>query len=111
MPLFSFILDKTCDSSYFYSEKTYDCKKDGPNYEATCGSKTAEFPEGCCIYVPKVQVLDNWGWCNGDCEGKGEGCYNEKDNGLGSFEDQCYDDQFKDFHWTNFNGKVYVKPL
>ena len=29
-----------------------------------------------------------------------------KDNGLGSFEDQCYDDQFKDFHWTNFNGKI-----
>ena len=99
------MLDKTCDSSYFYSEKTYDCKKDGHNYEATCGAKTAEFPEGCCIYTPKVQVLDNWGWCNGDCEGKGKGCYND------GATPKCSSDLFADKHWTLFNGKVYVKPL
>ena len=29
-----------------------------------------------CVFKPKVQVLDNWGWCNGDCaSGGGEGCY------------------------------------
>ena len=97
------MLDKTCDSSYFYSEKTYDCKKGGPNYEATCGSKTAEFPDGCCIYVPKVQVLDNWGWCNGDCEGKGLGCYAD------GAQNDCSSSNSN--AWTSFAGKVYVKPL
>jgi hypothetical protein len=29
-----------------------------------------------CVFKPAVQVLDNWGWCNGSCVG-GNGCYNE----------------------------------
>ena len=34
---------------------------------------------GNCVFTPKVQVLDNWGWCNGVCSNPynvgGVGCY------------------------------------
>ncbi len=47
-----------------------------------------------CVYQPKVQVLDNWGWCNGQCTktyadgqpvpaGVGEGCYGTSESGAG----------------------------
>ncbi|MDD4477192.1 MAG: hypothetical protein PHY40_03480, partial [Patescibacteria group bacterium] len=29
-----------------------------------------------CAFKPKVQVMDNWGWCSGNCGGA-EGCYKE----------------------------------
>ncbi|MDO8499245.1 MAG: hypothetical protein Q7S66_01125 [bacterium] len=33
-----------------------------------------------CAYQPRVQVLDNWGWCSGKCNSSA-GCYSERING------------------------------
>ena len=63
---------------------------------------------GDCIFQPKVQVLDNWGWCNGKCaSGGGKGCYD------GSSRDELNecDINNKDyFHWTEFSGNIIVAP-
>ena len=73
-----------------------------------------------CVYTPKVQLLDNWGWCNASAVGGNAGCY---DFGKGVFG--CYADwkekstPFKDMDfckintinpWTSFAGKVIVLP-
>ncbi|MFB6226126.1 MAG: hypothetical protein ABEJ02_02130, partial [Candidatus Paceibacteria bacterium] len=71
-----------------------------------------------CVYRPKVQVLDNWGWCNGSCpnhigkDGQGnrtkvthpnnEGCYTG-----GVTTNQCDEDPRA---WTKFKGKIIVVP-
>jgi hypothetical protein len=40
--------------------------------------KTYKDDQLVCVFQPRVQVMDNWGWCTGSCndENKG-GCYNE----------------------------------
>jgi hypothetical protein len=56
----------------------------------------------CCVYKPKVQIKDNWGWCNGSCPGHtGGGCYN-----------MACDVNFSpnEPHWTSFQGQVIVVP-
>jgi len=60
-------------------------------------------PDGfVCIYQPKVQVLDNWGWCNGSCNG-GKGCY--ADGAI----DFCQDlNQFGSY--TPYRGAIIVIP-
>ncbi|MFH0814572.1 MAG: hypothetical protein V1902_00550 [Candidatus Falkowbacteria bacterium] len=61
--------------------------------------------EGACVYFPRVQVLDNWDWCNGSCEGAGKGCYGSVKNDSAA---NCKDSIAK--AWTYFNGKIIVKP-
>ena len=56
-------------------------------------NKKAEY----CIFKPKIQVRDNWGWCNGNCSQNYKGCY-EKNNG-------CSND---DKAWTPYPGKIIV---
>lgn len=64
-----------------------------------------------CIFKPKVQVLDNWGWCNGTCSGNG--CYNHvktgEVNGVEFFDDQCNPNLDYD-SWTKFKGAIIVIP-
>jgi len=57
-----------------------------------------------CVYRPKVQVLDNWGWCNGTCNGT-EGCYND-----GRFGKKCNGEVQGSNPWTTFKGKIIVIP-
>jgi len=58
-----------------------------------------------CVFKPKVQVLDNWGWCNGDCGP--DGCY-EKAESFGSINNECSSDS--EFAWTEYKGYVIVIP-
>ena len=55
-------------------------------------NKKAEY----CIFKPKIQVRDNWGWCNGNCDQNYNGCY-EKNN-------RCSNDKA----WTPYPGKIIV---
>jgi len=72
----------------------------------------ADFPDGYCIFTPSVQVLDNWGWCNGVCGDDkspgGVGCYNDTVNG----KNECT--TFLNFPnqgaYTPFKYKVLVAP-
>lgn len=54
-----------------------------------------------CRYAPKVQVLDNWGWCNGTCAG-GKGCYKD------GVTDMC--EASRSEPWTSYNGTIIVVP-
>ena len=65
--------------------------------------------------TPKVQVLDNWGWCSGECKG---GTYGAKgmENG-GCYEDNDYGDcvpsnNITDFvnPWINYKGTIKINP-
>ena len=55
-----------------------------------------------CVYRPKVQVMDNWDWCTGDCDGDGEGCYG------GDSNDKCDSDNI--LSWTNYQNIIIVSP-
>jgi len=65
---------------------------------------------GACLFRPGAQVLDNWGWCNGDCEGAGQGCYNDPVPGAPS---GICDDTSQLAHplaYTRFDGIIVVIP-
>ena len=62
-----------------------------------------------CVFKPKVQVLDNWGWCNGTCGGE-NGCYG---SGLGNEEpgnNQCDGQGDGSDPWTEYNGYIIIAP-
>ncbi|MDO8626656.1 MAG: hypothetical protein Q7K39_04390 [Candidatus Magasanikbacteria bacterium] len=107
---FGLIVNRSCDNSYFQFEHDYQCVKGDKTYHPSssdCGRLPERFPEGCCIYKPRVQVKDNWGWCAGSCLGNvGSGCYDGND---GAGPDQCADPN-SPLPWVNFGGKLYVKP-
>ncbi|TAN33550.1 hypothetical protein EPN28_01925 [Patescibacteria group bacterium] len=105
-PNFGQIVDKTCDNAYFRADYSYQCVKDSANFvpASQCPSDLA-FKEGCCKYTPKVQVKDNWGWCNGSCPGgKDGGCYQGFWNGG---KDECTDDTGA---FTSFSKSIIVAP-
>ncbi len=69
-----------------------------------------------CVFKPGAQILDNWGWCNGECsDGKGNvgfGCYNGRDYEGGFLVNQCNSEN-KDLginRWTQYNGAIIVIP-
>ena len=56
------------------------------------------FNKGCCIFNPRVQVTDNWGWCNGVCSVKqngvevsagGSGCYDAGWKASNAMQNNC----------------------
>jgi len=76
-------------------------------------------PAFVCVAQPKVQVLDNWGWCSGSCVSKNYGGrYTQATTVKG---DGCYDD-FSSYvgdcdisiplipAWVPYNGYIVVIP-
>ncbi|MFA7314371.1 MAG: hypothetical protein WC025_00365, partial [Candidatus Magasanikbacteria bacterium] len=85
-----------------------------------------------CVFKPAVQVLDNWGWCNGSCvvgynwdisSGKAdpignpvEGCYTKKvyNNDPVRGKDQCDPSlggsSISENPWKRYNGAIIVIP-
>ncbi|PLX26512.1 hypothetical protein C0581_04230 [Candidatus Parcubacteria bacterium] len=61
-----------------------------------------------CFFQPRVQVLDNWGWCNGGCSG-GYGCY---DNEIHTKVCTDYDlpAGIIGNPWTSYKGAIVVTP-
>lgn len=114
-----------CDYHYFQFYNTYDCVTGvGPNWlnpgqvnnnNKSCPQDEAgTFKDGCCVFQPKIQLTDNWGWCNGTCGGSagGAGCFNGF--GLGTnWTNECnpkYMDVAPNKAYTPFGGTVYVAP-
>jgi len=111
-----------CDNHYFEFSNSYSCvPNQGANWKKAgdpiCGSNP-ELANGCCVYYPKVQILDNWGWCNGSCFGEssagGTGCYNGFKPST-SLKNECSD--IASGSYTSFGGgngvlskKVIVAP-
>lgn len=111
-PTFGTITDLTCDNNYNQFEHVYQCARvpyeQGGNFHASaadCGDQRA-FPNGCCIFVPKVRVTDNWGWCNGNCPSGpgGNGCYDASANGG---LNEC---SLTTGSWTSYAGRIVVAP-
>ena len=80
-----------------------------------------------CVFQPRVQVLDNWGWCTGECDKtykdlqlpsvskKSTGCYNEypwNTTDLSETNDQCAleNKQVGIYQWVNFDNIIVVAP-
>lgn len=99
---------RACSELYFTQETTYTCTRPltGPAplyWRDTCPDPTVSGP--CCVFVPRVQVKDNWGWCNGTCASSPT---NPRPNG-GCYGEECRGGSGTD-PWTSFNGRVIVVP-
>lgn len=119
---FGRIIDRTCDNSYFEFTHSYQCLANQEigwhEKPEDCGNPDL-FPSGCCIYQPKVQLKDNWGWCTGTCNGN-SGCYDDNKNngilgqGVGSAGDSCREFTDSPNSWipysSNGSNAVIVKP-
>jgi hypothetical protein len=111
---------EACATRYFSTDYIYICPKDGgtmrrcsttdPNdvncYNPACPSADVRVG-GCCVFKPKVQIKDNWGWCNGNCGHSAGGCYDASDSGG---IDECEIGETRFNHWTSFQGQVIVVP-
>jgi hypothetical protein len=99
---FGKIKGKTCSPDYVQFDHVYQCYRGQPgvyfNSREQCGGDMDE----CCVYVPKIQVKDNWGWCSGSCPGGagGDGCYEKADGGECSSKGS----------FIPFDGKIIVRP-
>ena len=82
------LTEDACDSRYYREQKTYTCSRALADSLEECEPGDPFYPcqsvDGCCVFRPRVQMLDNWGVCNGTCVGGpgGDGnlCYNCGDN-------------------------------
>lgn len=113
---FGEILDQTCDNEYIQFTHVYSCVQGGKGWEQDprqCDGKDASgsaFPRGCCIFKPRVQIKDNWGWCNGGCPGGvgGAGCYDASLSDPNR-TDECEKDE-RGGASVPFKGKVILAP-
>ncbi|MDP3244154.1 MAG: hypothetical protein Q8M83_00665 [bacterium] len=58
-----------------------------------------------CSFQPRVQILDNWDWCNGACTDKG--CYGENICEVNSDAAKLPTAE----QWTTFTNGIEIKPL
>lgn len=118
-----------CTESYFTFSNVYTCEGPGSVDDGDCAgpddSNCWDTDYQACRWIPKVQVLDNWGWCNAESDSNCEtpfnfdsafgdlvGCYNEEKVG-GEIGDQCEmskNDAINWKPWTEFDGMILVKP-
>jgi hypothetical protein len=71
-----------------------------------------------CVFQPRVQVLDNWGWCTGSCKNPvtnalwpSGGCYDDdliNSAGKATTAKQCFPDVAES--WKVFDNIVVVAP-
>jgi len=110
---------EACEARPFEFSHVYSCNQDiirslpsckfveGNVTNSPCGYYTR------CYFRPKVQVLDNWGWCNGTCDNPnnldGVGCY-DGSNRVPIWADECDPEDDYYSHWTEFGGNIIVTP-
>lgn len=108
-PNFGQILGKTCDSAYFRFDHVYQCARDTRGWTTNCpNAQMQSLYGGCCVFQPKVQLKDNWGWCNGACPGgvSGNGCYQKDWGSLSSQSKECDGDTA----FTAASSRIIVAP-
>jgi len=114
--------NEACIAKPFEFSHVYYCSAGGGTLEACSATVTYNCFDGtACVYKPKAQVVDNWGWCNGRCE-------NEYNGGAGSPAVGCYEGIYEggtttglkecshpdvknnDDSYTSYGGTVIVSP-
>lgn len=120
-PSFGYILNMSCDLHPYVAKVYYNCQPGDPNWHSNCdalnGAQKVAWDAaqlgGCCVYQPKVQVLDNWGWCNGTCvdgtDGTG-GCYNGDTTASASAVKEC-DDEYKYFSPDTHSNTIFRSKI
>ncbi|MCX6778792.1 MAG: hypothetical protein NTU97_01000 [Candidatus Magasanikbacteria bacterium] len=117
---------EACDTNYFSFKHVYECPDQATIGVPACtGSVTfncKNIATGVCKFKPKVQILDNWGWCNGvDGSGNYRGYWNDSDPNrdyntidtnpltpISELQRECSID--KTAPWTPFGGIIEVSP-
>lgn len=119
---FGEILEQTCDPHYFEFTHNYFCNASMDEFDPECSEDPKNFPQGCCVFKPTVQVKDNWGWCNGKCTQirtdlnqsvsvGGDGCYDASTKDLNNeCVDYFYSTSSVNHANTLFNGNILVAP-
>ncbi len=120
---------RACRSQYFEYSHTYQCtsadtnakvrdlQASDPEAYKRLTSRAGVTPEtDICVFIPKVQVLDNWGWCNASLidttdircpsDSSGKGCYNGE--GLQAFCDSGPSNSPNAY--TQYKGKIILLP-
>jgi hypothetical protein len=116
---------RACNEGYFKYVHSYTCPKNSrikisdaqdilisPKMKVLLGEAGLSLEDSVCVYKPKVQVMDNWGWCNGngqclDVKGnKVEGCFTGKISGKSV--NQCNHDKAEP--WTEYQGSIIIIP-
>ena len=103
---------RACEEGYFEFGHSYTCGPEDAGkdyYKSVSSLSTAQKDElskfgvglndSVCVFQPKVQVLDNWGWCNGGVNG--EGVYNDDNFGCDGGDDDV---------WTKYKKEIIVIP-
>ena len=106
-----------CNAGAFQFDHTYTCTLRDLQSMSVCtgpGDAAANAPcyrilDGTptCVYRPKVQIVDNWGWCN--CTG--EGCaYTLSNNG--AYREGCSlsNPPANAKPWTEYSGEIRLSP-
>ncbi len=109
---FGYLPNQTCDSDYFEYDYVYQCDKNSATFTndpAKGGYDAKLFPNGACVFKPRVLIEDNWGWCNGtkNCDAKNNepGCYNGTQQKMFNYCDFIYPDA-----GAAFANKIFVAP-
>ncbi|MEK7648026.1 MAG: hypothetical protein AAB384_03260 [Patescibacteria group bacterium] len=115
---YQFIHYYTFDSCVSDGGEVYTVNADGKTDlpTVTSGNSTLVFEplkkgyrvgDRFCAFQPRVQIMDNWGWCNGSCEGEGKGCY---EDGSKKCTNMPSDNDLRRAT-TPFNGYVIVREV
>jgi hypothetical protein len=117
-----FVVDYNCPSAntkiVYYdanNDGIADAQNDGIAWSGEVAPLLGYMPRFVCVAYPRVQILDNWGWCTGDCPSggtvSGSGCYSDKAGG-----NEC-DTRNSVKPWVNFGdgpdvkGRVIIIPV
>ena len=125
---------RACEANYFEYVHGYSCSQADADIDADYVYKFNELNNGqgtnieskiwdalkkqgytasanpfVCIFKPKIQILDNWGWCTGSCNGAGNtGCYTAVPKNTGGVNDLC--DSTNPDSFIKYKGTIVVVP-
>jgi hypothetical protein len=116
--------DRACENIPFEFEHYYTCNPSDadtrvstlhPNTQEelfsfnTSGGEPVTGNTMVCVFKPRVQLIDNWGYCNGDCPGGlgGEFCYAQDPTSPAGTE--CAWDSAHE-PWTEYRGNIVIVP-
>ena len=115
----------SCESNYFEEIKTYLCNQSILRSLPACNASNQIYPcteDDACVFRPRVQIVDNWGTCNGSCPGSpgtGSSCINYTLDSVSASTangDECVYD-FRAMSptgnkqpWTWFAKRIFVYP-
>lgn len=112
-----------CNEEYFEFEHTYACTREmlddlpactgselnpqnrNPGFAACRRDLNGDGRSDACLFRPKVQVKDNWGFCNGICPSNSAN--DASPGGVRCFENEC---EVHPGAWTGFGGFITIAP-